>query len=154
MPQLNFYWEKDEKRNKEVAEMKNILFLCKYNRFRSKVAEDYFNRINKNPKLKAKSAGIIEGSPIDLTQKKISKKLGIELKGKPKGVSTKLLKWQDIIVIVANDVPPALFKDNKKYGKKLIVWKIPDAKEDNESEIKRIVNSIKINVNNLVKGLK
>ena len=27
---------------------KNILFVCKYNRFRSKVAEAYFNSLNKN----------------------------------------------------------------------------------------------------------
>ena len=132
----------------------NILFVCKYNRFRSKVAEGYFNQINKNPSLKGESAGIIEGNPIDKTQKAVAKKLGVNLKGKPRGISAKLLKWQNMIVIVANDVPPALFKDNERYGKKLVIWEVPDAKEDNEEEIKRIVNSIKNKVEALVEELK
>ena len=129
----------------------NILFLCKYNRFRSKLAEDYFNKINRNPGIRAKSAGLIEGNPIDSTQRKISKKMGVNLKGKPRGLSSKLLKWQDMIVIVANDIPEELFKDNKRYGKKLIVWKVPDAKEDNEAEIKRIVKDIKKKVEKLAR---
>ena len=129
----------------------NILFVCKYNRFRSKIAEDYFNDINKNSSLEAKSAGIFEGSRISEFQKKIAKKLGIKIKGKPKGISTNLLKWQDVIVIVANDVPKELFKDNKKYGQGLLIWDIPDAKEDNENGVKRIIESIKKKVEQLAR---
>lgn len=129
----------------------NILFVCKYNRFRSKVAEDYFNKINKNPELKAKSAGIIKGSPIDQIEKRICRSLGIDLRGSPQGISTKLLKWHNVIVVVANNVPIELFKDNKKYGKKLIVWRIPDAKSDSEAEIMQIVNQIKLKLDSLIK---
>ena len=42
----------------------NILFVCKYNRFRSKIAEAYFNKINKNKLVSVKSAGIIRGNPV------------------------------------------------------------------------------------------
>ena len=34
-----------------------ILFICKYNRFRSRVAAAYFKKINKNSKIKVESAG-------------------------------------------------------------------------------------------------
>lgn len=131
----------------------NILFICKYNRFRSRIAKDYFAQISKNPLIKAKSAGIIKGSPIDKIEQKICKEMGIDISGKPQGISTKLLKWQNLIVIVANDVPVELFKDNKKYGKKTIVWKIPDNKTNKVSEIKAIINKIKSEVDKLIKEL-
>jgi len=126
--------------------MKKILFICKYNRFRSRVAEAYFNKINKNKSIKAESAGIVRGSALNKKQIAVAKKeLGIDISGKPRSLTTKLLKWQDIIVIVADDVPPALFKENKKYGKKLIEWKI----KDSLNSIKSIVTK----VNKLVRTL-
>jgi protein-tyrosine-phosphatase len=137
-----------------MAKKTNILFVCKYNRFRSKIAEDYFNKINKNSNLKAKSAGVFEGSKIDAFQRRIAKKLGIKIKGTPQGISTKLLKWQNFIVIVANDIPEELFKENKRYGKGLLIWKIPDAKEDSKDEVERIVKDIKKNVEQLARELK
>ena len=130
-----------------------ILFVCKYNRFRSRVAEAYFNQSNKNHSIKAKSAGIIQGSPINQAERKICRAMHIDISGKPQGLSSKLLKWRDIIVIVADNVPPEIFKDNKKYRKKLIVWKIPDNKNDGAGEIERIVESIKRKVEQLVKKL-
>jgi len=36
-----------------------ILFVCKHNRFRSKVAEAFFNKLKKNKKIKAESAGLV-----------------------------------------------------------------------------------------------
>lgn len=132
---------------------KNILFVCRYNRFRSKIAENYFNKINKNAKFRAKSAGIIKGSDIDSSQKKIAKSLGIDISGFPNGLSTKLLRWQDIIVIVADDVPKEIFKDNPKYGKELVIWKIPDAKTNDDVETKLIIKSIKSRVDKLISEL-
>jgi len=38
----------------------NILFICKHNLFRSQVAENFFNKLNKNKKYKSDSAGIIK----------------------------------------------------------------------------------------------
>lgn len=136
---------------------KNILFVCKYNKFRSRVAESFFNKLNKNPNYKAKSAGIIKDRPEDiihLLENSICGKMGISLKGSPQGISFPLLKWQDIIVIVANDVPSSIFKDNKRYGKKLIVWKISDAKTNNKKEILSIIKSIEKKVKRFTKELK
>ena len=130
---------------------KKILFVCKYNRFRSKIAEEIFNKLNRNNRNRAKSAGIIRGSPIDPIQRETCKKLGIVLRGTPKGISTSLLKWQNMIVIVGDDIPSELFKDNKKYGKKLLIWKIPDSKTNNKKEIIRIVKRIENKVKRLIK---
>ena len=102
--------------------VKNILFICKYNRFRSKIAEYLFNKFNRNKNYKAKSAGLVKGSPLNYFQKRVCKKIGIILKDPTTGLSSKLLKWQDILIIVADDVPPSIFRESRISGKKLIVW--------------------------------
>ena len=134
--------------------VKKILFVCKYNRFRSKIAEAVFNKLNKNKNYQAKSAGIIKGSSIDKKQIETAKKRDIDIKGNPIGLSTKLLKWQDVTIIVADDVPIEIFKDNAKYGKELIIWGIPDAQEDNEEEINSIIQLIEKRVKELIEKLR
>lgn len=133
----------------------NILFICKYNRFRSKIAEILFKQYNKNKELKVRSAGIIQGSfPLDKYEVAEAKKKGIILKGKPIGISSKLLKWQDVIVICADDVPSSIFSDNEQYGKKIIVWKIKDNKTDKEREISNIISMIDKKVSEFVGKLR
>ncbi|MBI5803728.1 hypothetical protein HY450_00625 [Candidatus Pacearchaeota archaeon] len=130
----------------------NILFVCKHNRFRSKIAEGIFNKINKNKKHRAKSAGIIRGSyPLDKTEVAVAKKLGIKLSGKPRGLNKDLLRWHNIAIIAANDVPKSIFKDNERFGKKLIVWKIPDWKGDDKKEIIKIIKKIELKVKRFAK---
>jgi len=107
----------------------NILFVCKYNRFRSRVAEAYFKKINKNKDINIKSAGVIKGNPVNELSAKIARKFKINIKGKTKGLTPKILEWQNMIVIVADDVPASIFSNNKKYSKKVIVWKIADVRE-------------------------
>ena len=71
----------------------NILFICKHNRFRSKVAEAFFKKYNKNSKYEGYSAGLIPGPyPLDKEQTKVAKKFGIKLTGKPKPITTNLLR--------------------------------------------------------------
>lgn len=131
-----------------------ILFVCKYNRFRSKIAESVFKKINKNKKHDSRSAGIIKGSPINIKQKKIARTIGIDIKNPPRGLSTSLLKWQDIVIIVADDVPSEIFRENKRYGKKLLIWKIPDTKTDDENEIKNVIERIRLKVEGFVDDVK
>jgi len=113
----------------------NILFACKYNRFRSKVAEAYFKKINKNKKIKVKSAGLIKGNPVGELSTKASKEFGLNIKGKPQGLSSKLLGQQNLIVIVADDVPKKVFKFDNRYLQKVIVWKIKEAKGEDRNNI-------------------
>lgn len=129
----------------------NILFICKYNRFRSRVADAYFRKINKNNNIKTQSGGIFKGRPVNKKAIKILKKVGLDIDGKTKGISTELLGKQDLIVIVADNVPKSLF--DERHAKNMIVWKIPDAKE---GDLKTIMETLKlmINVRKLVKSLK
>ncbi len=122
----------------------NILFVCRHNRFRSKFAESYFKKINKNPNIEVKSAGIFPGIPIlPKIGKKISKEMGILLKGKPQPVTTELFKWNDIIILITDDIknPDNLF-NYAGYKNKVINWKIKDTKSNTEAEVKRIIKEI------------
>lgn len=128
-----------------------ILFICKYNRFRSQIAETYFRKINKNNNIKSYSAGIIIGMPVAESVKTIAKKLGFSVNGKPKGIQETLLKEIDLFVIVANNVPASLFKN---ITKKVVVWKIPDTSQDNYQAIEIISKGIMKKVDSLVKSLR
>jgi len=134
-----------------MASKMNILFICKYNRFRSRVAEAYFKKINKDKKIKVKSAGLIKGNPLDKNQIELAKKFKLDIKGEPRGLSSKLLKEQDLVILVANDVPQEVF--DKKYTKKLIVWKIPDNLKTEEATINEIIKPLIKKVDGLNKTL-
>jgi protein-tyrosine-phosphatase len=132
----------------------NILFVCRYNRFRSRIAEAYFKKINKNKNIQVKGAGLIKGSPIGGEGDKIAKqKYGLNISGKPQGLSSKLLAWQNITIVVADDVPLAVFDRNKKYGKKVISWKIKDVDTKNGRTPEKVIEEIIKKVNGFVKLL-
>ena len=130
---------------------KNILFVCKNNLFRSKIAEVYFNEINKNKKIKSSSAGVFQGEDLPKKTLRIVKKLGINIKGKPRAMSSKLLKEQDLIVIVANDVPKYLFKH--KPVKKLVRFGVEDVYNLNEKKIIKAVKQVMNKMDNLNKKI-
>jgi protein-tyrosine-phosphatase len=132
----------------------NILFVCRYNRFRSRIAEAYFNKINKDKKIKAKSAGLMKGSPLSSITIKIAKELGLNIKGEVKGLSSEIMAWKDIIVIVADDVPQEVFNKKDKHVKEVIIWGIEDAKRDDTNKIKKLEKIIMDRTNNLNNNLK
>ncbi len=131
-----------------------ILFVCKYNRFRSKVAEAFFNKFNKNPKNRAFSAGVFKGIPVSRNLIKISKSFGLNIKKQTHGLSEKMLLDYDIIIIVADNVPPSIFSTFRKLSKKLVVWKIPDADQNNNGNILKVMNKIGKKVKVFAKELK
>jgi len=141
-----------------------ILFVCKYNRFRSRIAEAYFNKINKNPKIKAESAGIIQGwLPLDKTEVEIAKEFDLDIIGKPRALSTELLRQQNKIVIAADNVPISIFEkvmiaDNTPISfaskNNLIIWKIQDEEKGNKESIRKIIKSIIANVDKLTNELR
>jgi protein-tyrosine-phosphatase len=132
----------------------NILFVCKYNRFRSRVAETYFNKINKNKNIHVFSGGILPGHyPLDKGEVSIAMENGIKLEGKPKGISTDLLRKIDLVIIVANNVPRSIFNYNGFVGK-TIVWKVKDlADVESKALIEKRVKKIMKKVRKLVKKL-
>lgn len=128
--------------------MKKILFVCKYNLFRSKIAELYFNKLNRNKKIKAMSAGLIKLDkrlPKNDPSYFIAKRFGFNLNALPKTIDKKILKEQDLIIIVANDLSKS-FISNENLDSKLIFWDIPDETKKDETNIISIINKIKEHV--------
>ena len=133
----------------------NILFVCRYNRFRSRIAKEYFDKINKNKNIKTKSVGLIKGNPLNKnTVNFVKKKFNLDIRGKTNGLTSLVMAWQNITVIVANDVSPQAFNKNKRYGKKVIVWRIKDSKGKNDKEKEGVIKEIIKRINTLVKQLK
>ena len=121
----------------------NILFVCKYNRFRSRIADAYFKKINKNKNIKSKSAGLFRGNPLSPLTVSIAKEMGLDITGQVKGISSKMLQWQDITVIVADDVPESIFDDFvNNDDKKVLHWKFKDVLGKNIKKRERIMLQI------------
>lgn len=116
-----------------------ILFICKHNRFRSKVSEAIFNYYNENSEIKAESAGMVErGHPVSEIVQKAMAERGFKIRNKtPRQVNDKIISRSDLIIIAADDVNRKFFE---KHGKNVIVWKIPDVffEEDYDGISKRI----------------
>lgn len=105
----------------------NILFVCKWNRFRSKAAEAIFNKVNTNNNFHAKSAGFFPGVPVSEDIVKAGKNIGVEINGEQSEISHNLAMWSDYIIIVAEDVPEIIFDDfANNDGKKVLHWKMKD----------------------------
>ncbi|MDP2947908.1 MAG: hypothetical protein Q8N88_07375, partial [Nanoarchaeota archaeon] len=95
-------------------EIKNILFICKHNAFRSKIAENYFNQINKNKNVVAMSSGVFPAKLADLPLG-LMKKFGFKIITPPRPTTPDILKNQDLVIIVADDIPKDLFNHNQKF---------------------------------------
>ncbi len=133
-----------------------ILFICKYNAFRSRIAEEYFKKVNKNPKIKTLSRGLIMGGDSDKEQREISRKLlGINIaKRNSLPVRKSELKEADLIIVAANDIPRIIFNyDNNILQRKVRIWKIKDEQNRNKENIKKIVLLIKDKVDELNREL-
>jgi protein-tyrosine-phosphatase len=130
----------------------NILFVCRYNRFRSRIAEAYFKKINKNKNIKAKSAGLFKGMKLSPGTIKEAKKFGLNINGRVNGLSSSLMKWQNMVVVVANDVPSQVFDKSRRLGKKVIIWKIKDANYKDKKNIDKLIKKIIKRVKNLDMG--
>jgi len=128
-----------------------ILFICKHNRFRSKVAEAYFKKLNKDKRIQIVSAGVFKGNPISNNVISIGKKLGINITHKTQGLKSKGMNRIDLLVIVADDVPKSLFKGKIKD---IRVWKINDTSETNTKRIEKTMKEIFKKVDILIKELK
>lgn len=130
-----------------------ILFVCKYNRFRSKVAEAVFSKLDKSRKCEIKSAGAridfmnqyVAGSVINLLAKK-DYKINDE---KSHLINKHMIDWADRIIIVADNISPSDFPKDKTE-----IWKIEDAHENEPEKIEDIIEQIETRVKNLAKTLK
>lgn len=105
-----------------------LLFVCKYNRFRSKVAECIFNALNVDKNVHAESAGLLMDASRQYIEKnvlKIMNEKGYGLRGVPRQLTSRLVKDFDVVVIVADNVNKEFFHGFKG---KIVKWKISDCK--------------------------
>ncbi|MDO8528452.1 MAG: hypothetical protein Q7S06_01000 [Nanoarchaeota archaeon] len=134
-----------------------ILFICKYNAFRSRVAEAYFKKINKNRNVHVLgSRGFIMGGHSDKVQREVSKKLlGINIDDRtPRSITINDLKEATKIIVVANDIPKIMFNYwSAPIMKKVVLWKIKDEQKRNKKNISKIVLAIKRKVDKLNRRL-
>ncbi|MEJ2267572.1 MAG: hypothetical protein P8X70_00660 [Nanoarchaeota archaeon] len=136
--------------------VRKIIFICKYNAFRSKIAELYLKKINKNKKIKSFSRGFIMGGKPDKTQISFGKKItGVDItKVKQKPVNLWELIDADKIIVVASDIPIKMFDYHlEDLQKKVEIWKIKDEQKQNKNNIINTINSIKKEVEKLVEDL-
>jgi len=129
----------------------NFLFVCKHNRFRSKVAEALFKKLA-GGSVEVKSAGV----RLDLMRpyvaenaKKVLREKGVDgADDTPREINDLDIRWADRIIVVANNVSPEIFPKEKTE-----VWETEDTDQDNLEMIRKIVDKIEIKVKDLVKRL-
>jgi protein-tyrosine-phosphatase len=131
----------------------NILFVCKHNRFRSKVAEALFRHHYKGESVHVRSAGIM----LDFMHPYMGRNAVHVLRNK--GILLRddgirkmdgfLLNWADRVIIVADNVAPEYVRN-----KPVIVWHIKDASEHDVNDIARRIDEIERNVLELISHLK
>ena len=142
--------------------VKTILFVCKFNLFRSKVAETYFNRMNKNKDFCAESAGIIEVTrPLSEGEKErnryIKQEYGLSFNPQSRTVTYDLLNSADQIIIVAEDVPKKAL-EHHRWSNKIMAWKIPDEhtgdKRNVNKSLKPLIRKLDLFISKLNKKIK
>ena len=97
---------------------------------------------------------MIKGSDTDNSIKAAAKEFDLKLKTRSQGLSSDMLRWHDLAIIVADDVPEGVLCDSKRYGKSFRVWKIKDTHEENTEEMRRLIALIGKRVEKLVEELK
>lgn len=128
-----------------------ILFVCKYNRFRSKVAEAYLKSRVSNKNFEIISAGLIPSTNgMEKRELGVVNKFGIDIRTKPRGINTRKVFWADLIIIVADNIPKRLFKfHNHKI--RVLKWRIKDFNPgDSEEKIADTIKQIIKKVDRLV----
>jgi len=131
-----------------------IIFICKYNVFRSKIADAYFKKINKNKNITSICRGFIMGGLLDKTQEKIEKKFGLKTERKQNPVNLKELIKADKIIIVGEDIPKIMFNYQLfPLKKKVEIWEIKDEQKQNPKKVEMIIKKIIKKVDELNKQL-
>ena len=118
-----------------------MLFICKYNRFRSKIAEARLKAVC--PGVLVRSRGIIEGKMNhDVEELRACDNFGLNIRSAPRGVSYSDLEWADYVVVVASDVPKSLFK-LKGFSYKLVSFDIDDVCPDySVADVEKVVRKV------------
>ncbi|HLC77746.1 MAG TPA: hypothetical protein VJH92_01335 [Candidatus Nanoarchaeia archaeon] len=137
-----------------MKKVKKVLFVGMHNRFRSKVSEAIFDKLNKNKNFKSEGAGfLLDQSRLFVAPTLIweMKKRGYKIKREPRQLTREIANGADIIVISADNVPEDFFFDVKA---KIIKWDISDCPEIDMPCIKKTIDIIGGKVKKFVSSLK
>lgn len=132
----------------------NILFLCETNRFQSKVAEVLFNKMNRNNKFNAKSAGLNYGGYyLDKKMLKVCDEIGINIETRPVKLTKQMWNAFDWIITTSESLKLELTHEDKERGKTLISWDIEELEGHDEEDIKKTIRQIAKKVKELVSDI-
>jgi len=129
--------------------LKTVLFVCIENSFRSQIAEAYFNKYAPEG-WRALSAGIKPSENIHPNAIKLMLEEGIDIScKKPQPITVELQEKAEIAIIVCSgSLCPVV------YIKHIEEWSIPDPAEMPLDEARKIRDTIKAKVLDLIKRLK
>ncbi len=132
-----------------------ILFVCKHNRFRSKVGEALLKKEIKEKGIKGvevKSAGValdIANPRVSENVHKILRENGTDAGDVSRKVSEKDIEWADKIIVVADNVSLEIFPEEKTEK-----WSISDCDQSDVEGIRERTREIGKRVKKMVKELK
>jgi len=129
--------------------LKNVLFVCVENSFRSQIAEAYFNKYAPEG-WKALSAGIKPAENIHSNAIKLMLEEGIDISCKKPQLMTEELqeKAEIAIIVCSGNLCPVV------YTKHVEEWNIPDPAEMPLDEARKVRDTIKAKVLDLIERIK
>ena len=126
---------------------RNILFVCVENAGRSQIAEAFFRKYAQ-PKFNVSSAGTTPSTQLNPLVVKVMKEIGIDLdEQQPKLLSNKMIENSFKTINMGcmdKESCPSLFVND------VLDWNISDPKEKSLDEIRKIRDTIKTEVMNLI----
>jgi len=131
-----------------MVETKKLLFVCVENAGRSQIAEGFLREYA--PKFKVLSAGTKPKSQLNPTVVEVMKEIGIDITTqKPKELTEEMISSSITVNMGCMDHEscPSLFV------KDVINWNIPDPKDKEIEQVRKIRDQIKNEILNLVKKL-
>ena len=128
----------------------NILFVCVENAGRSQMAEAFFRKFAQN-RFSVSSAGTTPSSQLNPIVIEVMKEIGIDMiNQQPKLLSESMIEYSSHTVNMGcmdKESCPSLFV------KDVIDWNISDPKEKSLDEVRKIRDTIKSEILNLIKIL-
>ncbi len=130
-----------------MSDTKNILFVCVENAGRSQIAEAFFRKYAQS-KFNVFSAGTTPSTQLNPLVVKVMKEIGIDLdEQQPKLLSNKMIEnsFKTINMgCIDKESCPSLFVND------VLDWNISDPKEKSLDEVRKICDTIKTEVMNLI----
>lgn len=136
------------KRPKEMKNMKTVLFVCVENSFRSQIAEAYFNKYAPEGWI-AVSAGLTPAKIVHPNAVKLMLEEGIDIsRKKPQPLTKEIQEKANIAIIVCSGSQCPLV-----FAKHIEEWNIPDPAKMPLNEARKIRNTIKKRVFDLIEKI-